>query len=595
MTEKKTPELVSELAGKFSDMRQLVRFGANHYALKTAFRVKESVSADGIPEFRDITFRDFGRDTERLGTALVRRCGSGERIAIAADSSYRWVLAAMTAACGAGTVIPFDPDWDVDLMEECLIRTGAAVIFYDKAHSEKIHQILINGKTGLRGVCPLDFEDEIVEGSVSLDTLLKEGEEALAADDFTFMNTEIDTEGPSYLFYTAWSSDIPRAVMLSQKNLMCSIFGMDSVLNYKKDEVCLILLPLYHIYSFSGVLSFYSRGLTTVFGDGTENVQRNMQECHASVVLGAPYLFRRLYEKILKDLSDETIVGKYRRRVAMVRRFEHIGVNLRKQAFAFIHDRLGGNIHFLINGGGALDPKVREQFHDLGIQTLQCYELTEAAAVVSCETPWHHRKGSSGILFSNVQAKIDRPDQSGIGELLLKGDCVMLGYYGDEEASRRAFTDDGWLRTGDLARIDKNGYLYMYGRYDDRIDDRNGNWIFPEEIEALINRLPYVLNSVVFLRGSTADGNPVIWAKAVLDPEYLEEEKPDRDELIRRFDRDMHDVNNQLPKGHDVTKYFLSERPTVNTPMQMIKRPEELENIEQEIAERGLDEPENNA
>ena len=266
---------------------------------------------------------------------------------------------------------------------------------------------------------------------------------------------------------------------------------------------------------------------------------------------------------------------------------DKVGINLRKIMFKKIIDEMGGRMRFFINGAAALDPVVQEGLNSLGILTVQGYGLTETSPTIASETYRYIRKGSCGHVMPNVEARIDDQDEEGIGELVVRGDNVMLGYYDDPEATAEVM-EDGWFHTGDLAYFDKDRYLFITGRKKNVIVMKNGKNVFPEEIENLINFLPYVSESMVFTQSKGSDY--VLWVKVVCDQDYMREHALSEDDVKARFEADLDSINQTMPAYKMVKRYYISDKPTIKTTTMKTKRREEIKQIEQELKELGLKE-----
>ena len=239
----------------------------------------------------------------------------------------------------------------------------------------------------------------------------------------------------------------------------------------------------------------------------------------------------------------------------------------------------------LINGAAALDPVVSKGFNDFGILTVQGYGLTECSPTIASESYRYLKPGSVGKMMPHMDYMIDEPDEAGIGELMVRGDNIMMGYY-DDPAATSEVLKDGWLRTGDLAYFDKDGYLFITGRKKNVIVMKNGKNVFPEEIENLVNKLSYIEESMVFVRNKATDS--VLWIKAVYSEEYLKENDMDYEKLEKIFVGDMDKINQGMPSYKMIKHFLLSDRPTVKTTTAKTKRNDELREIKKELKEKGL-------
>ena len=310
-----------------------------------------------------------------------------------------------------------------------------------------------------------------------------------------------------------------------------------------------------------------------------------MKEYGVSVIMSVPLLLENMYKKIMKGVEKQGKSGKVQTALKICDLTEKVGINVRRKLFKDIIDQMGGRMRFIINGAAALDPVVAKGLNDFGILTVQGYGLTETSPTISSETYRYLKPGSCGKLMPNVEGKIVDVNEEGIGELVVRGDNVMLGYYDNQEATDEMIVD-GWLHTGDLAYFDEEGYLFICGRKKNVIVMKNGKNVYPEEIENLINVLPYVEESMVFTRNKASD--VVLWVKIVYDKSYLDEKGMSLDDLQAQLDLDMAEINATMPAYKMVKKYFLSDKPTIKTTTQKTKRNEELKHIEEEIKELGL-------
>ena len=243
----------------------------------------------------------------------------------------------------------------------------------------------------------------------------------------------------------------------------------------------------------------------------------------------------------------------------------------------------GGHIKTFISGAAAIDRNVAKGYRDFGINLCQGYGLTETSPVVATETEELNRVGSIGKCYPSLEVKIEEPNSEGVGELLVKGPTVMLGYYNNEEATKEAIVD-GWFHTGDLAKIDEDGYIFIMGRKKSVIVLKNGKNIFPEEMEALINRIEGVKESFIFGKSNKKDKDDIrVHAKIVYDKDVMKlAYKAETEEEVHKaiFDR-IKDLNETMPAYKGIKGIVLSEKPLIKTTTNKIKRQEEMKTIEQ--------------
>ena len=259
-------------------------------------------------------------------------------------------------------------------------------------------------------------------------------------------------------------------------------------------------------------------------------------------------------------------------------------IDVRKKLFKAINDNFGGKLRIILYGAASLDKDTVIGFDNFGINSIQGYGLTETSPVLVAEGETKHRPGSCGYPLDNVVIKILNPDKQGIGEIVAKGPNIMLGYYNDEKKTEEAF-EDGWFKTGDYGYIDKDGFLFITGRKKDIIVLRNGKNVYPQELEFLINKLPYVAESMVFSRESSKT-DTVLAAKIVYDKETIqkafgEKEEKDYEKLIWK---DIKEINKTLPTFKHIKQITITDEPMSKTTTQKVKRYEEIKKAEKEIS-----------
>ena len=567
---------------QFRDLREMMKFCSEAYRDKVAFITKLKNKETKEVSYINTTYKEVFDDMSFLGTALIDKGFKDKRIAVIGENSYNWILAYITAACGVGVTVPLDKGLQKEELESCINRSEAEVVFYDKKHSKLIEEIYDDGNTTLKMAVSMGYASEKGE---SLEGLLKEGEALVENGDKRYVEAGIDPDALSFILFTSGTTAQSKAVMLSHKNLMSCNYGMNCEELFFEDDVNMIILPLHHIYGFSGLLTFLSQGLTNVFCDGLKYITINMKEYGVSVITSVPLLLESMYKKIMKAITEQGQLGKIQKALKLCDASDKMGINLRKRFFKPIIDQLGGRMRFIINGAAALDPVVSKGLNDFGILTVQGYGLTETSPTIASETYRYLKPGSSGVIMPNVDARLVDVDENGIGELVVRGDNVMLGYMDNPEATAEVM-EDGWFHTGDYAYIDEDGFLFISGRKKNVIVMKNGKNVFPEEIENLINFLPYVSESMVFTRNKLNDF--VLWAKVVYDKEYLKDNNMTLEELQKKFDADMNEINSSMPSYKMVKRYYLSDRPTIKTTTAKTKRNLEMDQINEEIRELGL-------
>lgn len=570
---------------EFSDLREMLRYSAKKYGNKTAFVTKIKEKGTNAVSYHNTSYEELYDEMIALGTALYDRGYKDRRVAIIGENSYKWCLAYFTAANGVGVTVPLDKALEREEIVSCLNRSNSTIIFYDKKMAKLIEDIIESGETNLEFAVTLDFKSENLDRP-SIDEMIANGKQFIASGNKEFENCKIDREAMSFLLFTSGTTQQSKAVMLSHKNFMSCIYGMCCEEFFYVDDVNLQLLPLHHCYGMLGLLTFLVQGMKNTFCDGLKYINKNLKEYKVTVMMSVPLLLENIYKKINKAIASQGQEKKIAFALKLCKMSDKVGVDIRRKMFKPIIDQLGGHLRFFINGAAPIDPVVAQGLNDFGILTVNGYGLTETAPTIASESYRHLKAGSVGKLMPNVEAKIMNPNDEGIGELVVRGDNVMIGYYDDDAATNEVLID-GWFHTGDLAYFDEEGYLFITGRKKNVIVMKNGKNVFPEEIENLVNILPYVSESMLFTRHKHND--IVLWLKVVYDSAYLKEHSITLEELEQKFQKDLDGINDTMPAVKRVHRYFLSDRPTIKTTTQKTKRNVEIEEINKELKERGLE------
>lgn len=567
---------------QFANLRELLRASSVMHADKVAFVTKVKNKETKEVSYIDTTYKELFDEMNYLGTAVTDMGYGDSVIGVIGENSYHWCLTYFTVANGLGVIVPLDKMLQKEELLGCLNRSHTKVVFTDKKHYKIMKEIFDEGSSELEKIISLDVS---VDGEPDVPQLIEKGKELVEGGDRTYMDKELDPDAMTFLLFTSGTTQQSKAVMLSHRNFMSCNYGMNCEEVFFPDDVNMMILPLHHCYGMSGLLTFLSQGMKNVFCDGLKYITKNLAEYQVSVIMSVPLLLENMYKKINKAIEKENMGGKINFAKKVCGATDKLGLDMRSVMFKPIVDQLGGHLRFIINGAAALDPVVSKGFNDFGILTVQGYGLTETSPTIASETYRYLKPGSVGKVMPNVEAKLIDVDENGIGELIVRGENVMLGYYDNKEATDEVLID-GWFHTGDLAYFDDEDYLFICGRKKNVIVMKNGKNVFPEEIENQINNLPYIDESMVFTRDKAND--VVLWVKAVYDKNYLEEHNMTLEQLEEQFSKDLDKINSDMPAYKMIKRHYLSDIPTIKTTTQKTKRAEEIKVVEKELAERGL-------
>ena len=417
-----------------------------------------------------------------------------------------------------------------------------------------------------------------LEGYTSIDELIQKGKELIKNGNNKYIDMEIDKEKMSVLLFTSGTTEQAKAVMLSQYGIATNIYDMQIVEDFRPTDVNIAFLPFHHIFGSTGLLVMLSSGIKTVFPDGLRYIKDNLNEYKVSLFVGVPILVDKMYQNIQKEIKKQGKEKTVKLGIKLTQFLLKLGIDIRRKVFKEIIDQLGGKMRFIISGGAPLDREVAQGFENFGIHLVQGYGLTETSPVIAAENDKYQRAGSIGFPMRHTEIKIVDKDKNGIGELVVKGPNVMLGYYQDDERTKEVLKD-GWFYTGDLAYMDKDGFLYITGRKKDMIVLKNGKKVFPEELETQINKIEEVEESFIYGMPINNDKNDVkVSVKVVYNEEIVKEKYPNMkfDELKKLIWEKIKEVNKTLPQYKYIKNMILTKEPLIKTTTNKIKRNEEL-------------------
>lgn len=556
----------------FNTVRDIINNCITKYGEKTAFILKHKINKEIT--YEKITYKHFGDDITALGTALLKSGYAGKRIAIIGKNSYPWLLGYFAAINGVGVAVPLDKGLTFEELESSLIRSCSDVIIFDKEQEEIIKKIKENNRTQISLYLCMDA----CFGYANLDEFLYDGYNAINNGDDSFSKREIIPDNMSILLFTSGTTSMAKAVMLSHKNIASNIFGLHRAIEILPDDVNMAFLPFHHTFGCTGIMLFLSKGITNVFCDGLKYIAKNLQEYKVSIFVCVPLLLEAMYKKILVQAEKQGKLKLLNRMTVISNFLLKFGIDLRKKFFKSVIAQMGGHMRFVVSGASGIDREVVKGFNDLGITTIQGYGLTETSPVLTAERPNRIRYGSIGYPLCNVEVKIDNPNEKGIGEVIAKGPNIMIGYYENPEETSKVIKN-GWFYTGDLAYFDKDGFLFLCGRKKNVIILKNGKNIFPEEIEILVNNLPYVSESMVF--GMEKGNDLIISAEIVYNVDYVNEilNNISKKELESIINKDIDELNDTLPSYKHIKRLFITDEPTIKTTTSKIKRYEEIKKI----------------
>ncbi len=561
---------------KITDLKDMINKSVAKFSDRPAYVFKTEKKG----EFKEITYKQLKNDIDSLGTALINLGLEGKRVAVIGENRYEWGVTYLAVVNGTGTIVPLDKALPANEIESLIIRSGVEAIVYSNKYNEIMNDLKEKKNTDLKYFISMDL-DESENGIISFKKLLTRGKELLENGDKRFIDAKINVEEMRIMLFTSGTTSKSKAVMLSHKNIASNLMDISSVLKVREDDRFLSFLPLHHTFECTtGFLLPLSVGASIAFCDGIRHIAENIKEYDITFMVSVPVLYENMCKKIMKSIKDQGKGTTVNVGMKVSNALLKVGLDIRGKLFKQVHDSLGSKLRLLVAGGAALDPDTEKTFNSLGINMVQGYGLTESSPVIAVEDDKYKKIGSIGKALPTLDVKIDEPNEEGIGELLVKGPTIMLGYYENEEATKETIDKEGWLHTGDLAKIDKDGFIFITGRKKFVIVLKNGKNVYPEELEILINKIAGVKECFVYGKPED-DGDYKISAKIVYDKEIMkeaygvEEEKDIKEKLWQ----EVKAINKTMPKYKYIKGIIVTEEELIKTTTRKVKRNVEMKKI----------------
>ena len=548
---------------KITDLKDMLQKSGKEYGDKIAYQIKQEEG-----KYQNITHKEVREMIDGLGTALIDMGLKDKRIAVIGENRWEWEIAYLSIVCGTGVVVPLDKSLPENELKSLIERSGIEAIFYTQNYEIVLESAKNEGIGKLKHLISMDLEKH-ARGIYAQKELIEKGKQLMKQGNTEFTKADIDSEKMSIMLFTSGTTSASKAVSLSHKNLCSNLMDIASVLDINSKDVFLSFLPLHHVFECTvGFLFSLYKGAKTVFCDGIRHIPENMKEYKVSVMASVPAIYERIFKIIRRQIEKE---GKLQEILQKEEQYRKASLEEKKQVFREIHDMLGGNVKLLISGAASLEAGIEEKYRLLGFNLVQGYKK-------------YHKIGSIGKAVPSVKVKIVNPNSEGIGELVVQGPNVMLEYYENRADTKKALVD-GWFYTGDLARIDEEGYIFICGRKKSVIVLKNGKNIFPEEMENLINRIEGVEESFVFGKQMSEDKNDIkIFAKLVYNQEIVETTYKVQGEqkIYEAMNEKIKEINKTMPHYKAIKGIILTQEPLIKTTTNKIKRQSNLDVIRKE-------------
>jgi len=505
------------------DLRDLLIQVTGRYGDRVALQSKKNGT------YQPLTYRRLFERVEELATAFLEfGLKKGDGVAMLSENRTEWAVTYLAAVTAGLVAVPVDKDLTDREIRHILNFSKPRVLICSQEYVDRL-------KESRKSIPSLEqlisMEEEKKGADIAFSDALKKGREALSAGSQSFQEVKLSGDDLAVILFTSGTTGSSKAVMLTQGNIVANIMATSQHVSIE-GGVLLSVLPLHHTYeSMGGFLLALYQGCTVCHAENLRRIPENLQETQATVMLGVPLLFESFYRRIESGIKQK---GESKFRVAQgiasvsQRLF---GLDLRRRLFKAIHDKFGGHLRLFISGGAAVNPRVAKGLRELGFDFIQGYGMSEASPIIAVNRVNCFKDASVGLPVPGLEVKI--VDQ----EILVRGPSVMTGYYLNEEATRESLKE-GWLHTGDFGYFDEDGFLYINGRKKSVIVTPNGKNVYPEEVEALLNESPYILEALVW--GGPEEDPSKVEVQAIIVPQ------------TETFDQELGPSNYDQAKIHEV-------------------------------------------
>lgn len=509
----------------------------------------------------------------------------GDRVAVIGENHPSWAISYLATLYTGAICVPLDPNGEIETITNFLEDSEAKVAFLSEQVTEKFHQI--QEKLGKAIPAVVWRKENSTNGFQKFEDWSK----TEFPDEFAEKEPPAKAENEAILIYTSGTTGKPKGVLLSHGNIAAELDAIDKVLSFTEKESVLSLLPLFHVYlqivnlwlsATKGAEVFYLKELTP------DELSKGMLESKMTCLASVPRLWYLFHKKIFDSVETQPKpIQILFRAMLKTNGFtrDYLNINLGKLFFKKVHDSFGGNLDLAVTAGSRFDEDVAIDFHKLGFNIIQGYGLSETSGAATATYPDDNRVGSVGKPMFGADVKLDKPNEKGEGEVLIRGTMVFDGYYKNPEATKEAFTEDGWFRSGDLGKFDKDGHLYIVGRAKDVIVLPSGKNVHPEDLEVHYLKSQLVEELCVLGvedKAAKHKGAEKLVAVVVPDFEYLRVNKIANSKEVIRFELD--NLGRELPEYQRVRDYIVRSEPIPRTATRKIKRFE----LQKEIEANGL-------
>lgn len=531
-------------------------------------------------ELKEITYAQFCIQVHEVAAGFNAMGLAGEKVVVIGDTSPQWLttyLAALAAGC---VIVPMDKELDVEEIRKFFGIVEAKAVIYSKKFNEKFIKSIQDGDTTIQYFVPITpaYDASFDSKVISFEEVRTCGRERIERDGYTYPPVK-DRDALAEMLFTSGTTGTSKCVMLSQKNVFSAVMAALDTVMFTGDDVIVSVLPVHHTYELMCLLAEQNLGCETCINDSLTHVMKNFKRFRPTGLVLVPLFVNTMYKKIWSEAESSGKAKALKVGLALSKTLMAVGIDKRRSIFKAVHEAFGGRLDHIICGGARLNPDLIAAFEDFGISIFEGCGITECSPLTSV-TPYYARKyGSVGPAVPCCRIRIADDYSDGTvnefgyteGEIQIKGDNVMLGYYNNPEANEASFTQDGWFRTGDMGYMDRDGYVFITGRYKSVIVLENGKNVFPEEIEEYLEQIETIAEVVVV--GRKAQESDEVILTAVVYPNMDKFPTGVAMDLVQESIRNaINQINRRLPSFKQVKAVEIRENEFEKTTTKKIKR-----------------------
>lgn len=530
--------------------------------------IKENWEINAFADYgkdRIIKYSDVAKNINIMHTIFKRSSiYKGDKIALCGGNSINWALSYLSIISYGAVVVPILIDFSPSDISDIIKDSGTKYLFADKNIAEKI-----DGETieSLDMVFSLD-DFSMISVNNNIYKEIRRGDNLfnIELENFrkeTFSLNIFDNETLATIIYTSGTTGFSKGVMLNHNALAANIRFAIANMPIKPNDHILSFLPLAHVFGCLFDFLFpFSKGACIYMLNAIPSpnvLLKAFDEIKPNLILMVPLIIEKIYLKKLLPVISKPLIKK-------LLKLPLISSILKKSIREKLTKSFGGNFHEVIIGGSALNEEVEKFLMDIGFKFTVGYGMTECAPLISYSPCYKHVARSCGCLIDTLEIKIDAEKEGEVGEITVKGENVMLGYYKNPKATAEVLSKDGWLKTGDLGVLGENNRIFIRGRSKNMILGASGQNIYPEEIESKLNAMPYILESLVLSRENK------LHALIYLDAERIKEENLTEEEIKNRIENNRTEINKVLPEYARISSFNIQSEEFIKNPSKKIRR-----------------------